>query len=247
MASRRGPRADLELERGLEMRASTVPGGLQKVESEAEATADPPRRQGWRLRAGQSHQEAWRIRAQSTLIFTALAVSACCSAAPWLGVWPQQVPLRVLEDTFGPVQRLWKLEPPLLNRTRFESPGNCWRPLMFHPQSPVGSIQDTTYEAWNFGVLLFYTGTPLIKGMALMFIGSTLFPMLSFMGLLCQHAAASQFMPSAVKGPYLRWMPEELLILEQLSWAHETYARKLSPAIERELVGAMRLEEGGAV
>eukprot|EP00971_Amphidinium_carterae_P286298 5684591-Amphidinium_carterae.1 len=53
---------------------------------------------------------------------------------------------------------LFELKQPLLDRKRYESAGNFWRPLMFSSSSTLGSVQDLGYLWWNWAVQSVWEG-----------------------------------------------------------------------------------------
>lgn len=63
---------------------------------------------------------------------------------------PWNVPGRVYRDTFGPLGALLRLEPPLLERSRFEAIDNLWKPFTFPSESWAGYVQDQGMAWWNW-------------------------------------------------------------------------------------------------
>merc|ERR1711998_786673 len=74
--------------------------------------------------------------------------------------FPWNLPMRIYWDTFGPFElsKLVHLELPLMDRKRYQQPGNMWAPVLFRPDSWLGSLQDFVYGLWNWGVLGIYNG-----------------------------------------------------------------------------------------
>mmetsp|Transcript_4538 Transcript_4538/g.5718 ORF Transcript_4538/g.5718 Transcript_4538/m.5718 type:complete len:264 (+) Transcript_4538:36-827(+) len=172
-------------------------------------------------------------------------LGACCMSIALvmvgavIGERPANVPWRLCFDTFGewPLAMAMNRTAPLLERARYERPGNAWRPLIFPPSSIIGWGQDLVFSMWNFGVAMAWSASWLLKGCAVMFGFFAWIPALIFVTLFLQGIAVWIF-THAMRSPcgrpvirvYLVWLPEELLILNQLIFARDTFGRVLSPA-----------------
>merc|ERR1740138_3346 len=99
----------------------------------------------FRIRRDEVGSETMRMVAQMFLVLATLCMIMCTLMAPFHDTSPLRMPVTVFEATLGPVERLWQFEPPFMNRTRFESPGNFWRPVMFKSDTFLGKAQDTAY------------------------------------------------------------------------------------------------------
>lgn len=188
-----------------------------------------------RLRADQRAETA-RIIFQGVIICILLLLTAAAVAVPYFREPPWRIPLRIVEDTFGPAPGLWRLEPPWLDRRRYESPSNIWFPLTFSQESALGTIQDMGFQLWNWGVKSIWRGTPMEKIFAL-FITAAIWGPVFFIGGALLQIRPDQ-LPRFIKKFWLRLLPERMLILEQLMVAHEDYGRKLSRKLVEEIEAA---------
>jgi hypothetical protein len=200
--------------------------------------------------------EMRRIHMQVGMVFGTMTFFNLLAGSFYLGVMPWWVPLRCYEDTFGPFSRIRNLQPPLMDRARYETPGNLWHPLVFPMDTPLGQVQDMGFGTWNWGILAVYEGPLYMKAFAL----SVAF-VCSLPGLVYMQRKMASFddtmgqVPGFIKVPYLLAMPEWLLVLEQL-FAAKGYGRKVSPevlaymaAFEKQEAdkGATAMEEGDLV
>jgi hypothetical protein len=227
MAVRRGCHTEVE-EHGMEMVPSSIPGGVNDACKYTYPEYDEPagpRSAAFRVRRGQEQYETVRILGQMFLVFAGLLACTCAVLAPFNQTRAWHVPGMVIEATFGPTDALWHLSPPLMNRTRYETPGNFWRPVMFPPKSFVGTIQDLAYGVWNWGVRNVYLGPVYMKVFSLFVTAVIWIPTIAFS--LNIFTQLPELMPFFIRALYLRWMPEGLLILEQLIVAKKL-GRKLS-------------------
>lgn len=250
MTSRRGlmdpeaPGSRVESEdRGLEMQKSSVPGGFTQecrkergdpFSSIPVARTNPDELLGYRvrIRSGQLGQEGVRIVVQYVLVLAVVFLCLCAALAPAAGTSPLHVPGTVFEATFGPSEKLWRLEPPLMDRARYEDPSNFWKPVMFSPESALGWLQDRAYALWNWGVRCIWQGPLHKKAVAVLATLAIWVPICGF--VLQYHRRIIRWTPWYVKGSYLKWMPEGLLVLEQLILARELFDRRLSQEAEIE-------------
>merc|ERR1711879_953878 len=157
------------------------------------------------------------------------------SAVSWLvallflpftgGEPPWRLPFRIYVDTFGPLEALWRFEPPLMERRRFETPSNMWYLLTFSRDSFAGSFQDGMFELWNWGARAIWFGPIHMKFAALATYGVICFPTSATMCFCTTYAFSfcldPRISPSSKKllKPLLLWPPEWCLILEQLDSA----------------------------
>jgi len=188
---------------------------------------------GFRLR-NHPREELQRLALQLLLILGFALALWCIAGSLILGEMPWHVPVRVVSDTFGPIEDLWNMHAPLLDRKRFESPGNMWRIVMFPPQTLLGSMQDFGYMIWNWGARSVYEG-PKHARLLVMFLDVCAIYMVitwapAMVGGMLVHG------PGRPLGRmYMYYMPEQLLVLEQLAVARELFGRPLSPAVVEEL------------
>jgi hypothetical protein len=205
------------------MVSSSIPGGVDAAEVgsrkgpasyKAEFDRPPAGHHQFRMRRGQESLETARIGVQIGAVCMTLFICICIVLAYKNETQPLHVPGMVFEATFGPTDRLWQLEAPFMNRTRYETPGNFWRPVMFPPESNVGWLQDSAYGLWNWGVRNIWFGTPQKKALAIL-ATLMIWLLIGFMALTSLQIVA-EFMPFHVKRVYLMFMPEQWLILEQL-------------------------------
>jgi len=137
------------------------------------------------------------------------------------------VPTRCWEDTFGPFKRIWDLEPPTLERRRFEEPSNLWHPLTFAASGWVGRCQDVAFSCWNWTFTALFKGPWYLRPVALFILLCCALPFTFVYGGPWENRWCCE--------KYLLYMPERLLILHQLKVAHEIFGRKLSPEAIAEL------------
>lgn len=190
-------------------------------------------RHSWRL-------EILRIYLQFCFGFVLALCLASAVFWPWLHEPPWSVPSRIFHDTFV-VQEAWG--PPLLDRSRFETSENLWRPLTFSSKGRVGRVQDKFYRFWNWEVRSLWNlnGSPWERSKALVVAGifCNIVGLWYFFGsrrcgrrLLRNRLFKATRM--CIKRNLLMYWPERLLILEQLH-AAKRFGRRLSAASRLEL------------
>lgn len=165
-----------------------------------------------------------RLALQFVLLLWALLACFCLFWVPILRIAPWDVPSTLYSDTFGPTENLWNFEPPLMDRSRYETQGNMWRPIMCPPEQWLGWAQDLGSSAWNSGARAIWLGP---MHMRLVALGAVAF--VNFVVYALSAEAFAAFVP--ITG-MVRWyvckMPESLLTLAQLDFARKEYGRKLS-------------------
>jgi len=200
--------------------------------------------------------EMRRLHMQVGMVLGTMTCFNLLAGSFHLGVMPWWVPLRCYEDTLGPFSRIRNLQPPLMDRARYETPGNLWRPLVLPMDTPLGQVQDLGFGTWNWFILAVYEGPLYMKAFALWVAFVCSLP-----GLMYVQSKMAKFddlmgqVPRLFKVPYLLVMPEWLLVLEQLFAAKE-YGRRVSPEILAYMAafdkqeadkGAPAMEEGDLV
>lgn len=200
--------------------------------------------------------EMRRVHMQVGMVFGTMTCFNMLAGGLYLGVPPWWVPLRCYEDTLGPFSRLRNLQPPLMDRARYETPDNLWHPLVLPADTPLGQVQDLGFGFWNWGVLAVYEGPLYMKVFALWIAFMCHLPGLMWMqGKLAKFDDTMGQVPSFIRVPYLLVMPEWLLVLEQL-FAAKGHGRKVSPEILAYMAafeqqdgeqGATAMEEGDLV
>merc|ERR1712129_96027 len=154
------------------------------------------------------------------------------------------LPFRFYEDAFGSLEDLWALKTPVVDRRRFEQPGNLWRPVVFPVDTSIGHLQLRCFQLFNLVVRMAWEGPILLRilvwvggaAVANRMLASVNDKLLTVIGR-CHYQFRMRW-PLAynrVLQIYLGALPEQCLILEQLAVAHEVFGRKLSPAVEAEL------------
>lgn len=160
-----------------------------------------------------------------------------------LGEWPTRTPFRVWEDTFGPFEDFLALKPALLERSRFESGRNMWRHVLFSSHGWLGYLQDVYFSVWNWHQVAIYFGPAQHRLLAMVDIAFIAYVCLMTAPALASHSALAfryQWFPFAVA--WCRNMPENFLILEQLTMARDVFARRLSEESNAAVDEAMELE-----
>jgi len=203
--------------------------------------------------------EMRRIHMQVAMVFGTITSCNLLAGSLYLGVMPWWVPLRCYEDTLGPFTRVRNLQPPLMDRARYETPDNLWHPLVFPADTPAGQLQDLGFGLWNWGMLAVYEGPLYMKAFALCVAFVCSLPGLMYVqGKMARVDDTMGQLPRFIKVPYLLVMPEWLLVLEQL-FAAKDYGRKVSPEIlaymaafeqqeaDQGAKGATAMEEGDLV
>lgn len=200
---------------------------------------EPPPPEAEAPRARRRRSWAWeqlRMLLQIAAAGPALLAAWAALAAPYVGVLPHRVPRRVFEDTFGKLEDVLSWEPPSMDRSRYETEGNVWRPFVFSSASAVGLLQDLAFGAFNWGAGAICRGPALPRAGALLLGG-------------CAAAFGCGLLPLVVMGLalgplalplrfLLRNLPEQLLTLEQLLFAHHLHGRALSPELLSEAAAA---------
>merc|ERR1719160_1949991 len=108
-----------------------------------------------------------------------------------------------------------------MDRGRYEAPDNFWQPFMFAPETMLGSMQDTAYGFWNWGVRCVYDGPWHMRIFVLMLNG---FAGMQFLMILPQWVAVIVQRTSigqTAASIYHAVMPESLLLPEQLILAQK--------------------------
>ncbi|CAK8989227.1 unnamed protein product [Durusdinium trenchii] len=146
-----------------------------------------------------------------------------------------RVPLRCWEDTFGPLRRIWDLEPPTLERSRFEEETNLWHVVMFGASTWIGRLQDLAFAFWNWTMISLWKGPWYARPVALTIVCLGALP-------FCFVYAGPWEMRWCCE-KYLMHMPEGILILHQLKVAHEVFGRKLSPEAVAEMEAFMEWKD----
>lgn len=165
-----------------------------------------------------------RLVLQAVLLFWSLLLCVCLFWSLIIRVPPWNVPRTMYTDTFGPMDNLWRFEPPLMDRARYETPGNIWRPVMFKQEQWLGWLQDSAYRVWNWGARALWLGPMHMRVIALMATAAINIPFYVSMMELFAIFVPLQDMVNW----YVCHMPEELLTLAQLDFARQDYSRKLS-------------------
>merc|ERR1739848_320839 len=118
--------------------------------------------------------------------------------------------------------RMLHFEPPWMDRKRYENASNIWYPCVFTSANLLGRAQNLLFDFWNWGVRSIWHGRPTQKVFALGVTCIIWFPIM----VQC-HATVLCFrmtsLPRFIKQAYLRLLPENVLIMEQLMVAHEIY------------------------
>jgi hypothetical protein len=190
-------------------------------------------RRRWRL-------EVLRVWMQGGAICLTFAFMVSLMFAPLALEWPWHLPLRMYRDTFGNITDLLHLEPPLMDRRRFEREDNMWRPLTFPEKSAMGSLQDQVITLQNWGAENLFRGPISAKLLACMVCGVFAAPVLvamkiamSVFMLILQDPITQGYSTQFFKQVAL-WCPECVLIPDQLAMAKRA-GRKLSPGAAADL------------
>jgi len=201
-------------------------------------------REIFRLRKS-NNTEALRVGFQLCLFLSPFALLAILISLSVYGEWPWVLAFRFYEDAFGPLKDLWALKTPLVDRRRFEQPGNLWRPYVFPVDTSIGLLQVRCLQLLNRIVSMAWEGPIVVRILVwatgvivwwamFLFVTQTLF----FVFLPWCYDQFRMRWPVAhgrVLQLYLRNLPEQCLILEQLAVAREVFGRKLSVAAEAEV------------
>mmetsp|Transcript_55658 Transcript_55658/g.118541 ORF Transcript_55658/g.118541 Transcript_55658/m.118541 type:complete len:254 (-) Transcript_55658:14-775(-) len=164
-------------------------------------------------------------------------------ALPIIWDTPWNLPIRLYTDTFGPFSRLLKLQPVLLERSRFEEPSNMWRIILWPSDSFIGSWQDSYFGLWNWVMTSLINGPGYYIRLKAWLVGCACCGAVAVVAASISQTLQSNgkyFEPyvfSVTRRMYtvwVKWTPESLLFLEQLFHAREL-GRKLSPAVLAEM------------
>jgi len=154
------------------------------------------------------------------------------------------LPFRLYEDAFGPLEDLWALKTPFVDRRRFDQPGNLWRPFVFPVDTSIGHLQLRCLQLFNFVARLAWEGHVVVR--ILVWLAGALFQLQVAAFVSRQSIEYFWFAYDGFRmrwpvaygravGIYLRVLPEQCLFLEQLAFAQEAFGRKLSTAVEAEV------------
>merc|ERR1719203_1315501 len=170
-----------------------------------------------------------RIALQWIAVCVFLSIAAFVIALPLVCEPPWRLPFRAFNDTFGPLQVDGQYMAPQLNRTRLESQGNMWRPLMFSSTGILGAIEDFVISCWDWYILSMWNGPTLRRFEAFM-VGNF------FISCACAGPATGTpiFIVGVYKFVFLRFWPERLLTLTQLAVARHC-GRRLGVVSREEL------------
>eukprot|EP00419_Tripos_fusus_P028845 CAMPEP_0172723012 /NCGR_PEP_ID=MMETSP1074-20121228/82785_1 /TAXON_ID=2916 /ORGANISM="Ceratium fusus, Strain PA161109" /LENGTH=251 /DNA_ID=CAMNT_0013549159 /DNA_START=58 /DNA_END=811 /DNA_ORIENTATION=+ len=197
----------------------------------------------YRLRSN-TYLEALRVCLQCVLLVIPFTILAAFVSELFYGERFWVLPFRLYEDAFGPLEDLRALKAPLLDRRRFEQPGNLWRRFVFPVDTIIGHLQVRCFQlfngisgmAWEGHIALrifIWSGGFFIVNQIAMLLQNLLFKHISFWSYKFRTVWPITY--GRVLKMYVGTLPEQCLILEQLAFAHEAFGRELSPAVEAEV------------
>eukprot|EP00927_Polykrikos_kofoidii_P017098 TRINITY_DN17765_c0_g1_i1.p1 TRINITY_DN17765_c0_g1~~TRINITY_DN17765_c0_g1_i1.p1 ORF type:complete len:268 (+),score=26.36 TRINITY_DN17765_c0_g1_i1:105-908(+) len=168
--------------------------------------------------------EVARIFVQLYLVWSLGVIWVSLFFFPLAWELPWNLPFRMYRDTFGSsITTLFGATPPLMDRHRYEQPGNMWRLVTFSADQFLGALQDHGFALWNWGARGMWYG-PLILRIkviiACLVIYVPLYGWISAIFIVVFHRVSKDpFWRRCYSRVFRAWvlcLPEWMLILEQV-------------------------------